>query len=283
MPSLYLITNAALAASADINQLVNTLAGNQNTPVSVRNTDPIAYTLQLENTDTAGKALLIYGPDSTTVLARVQANGVVASPDGTAAAPIVTTTHAQTLMNKTFTAPTINGPTGDVLARLATVGPLGGVQATMAFSAIPQTFHHLELIVYGRSDTATTVTPLKIQLNSDTAAHYYDQRRVGVGATSSADEVLGATSGRVGLLTAASDAATLYATARILIPNYTVSTSEKTINAQASCASALTTGTINDLSLTCQWDSTAAITTITLLPGAGSFAAGSRADLYGWP
>ncbi len=110
MPSLYLITNGALAASADINQIVNTLAGNQNTPLNVRNTDPIAYTLQLENTDAAGKALLIYGPDGTTVLARVQANGVVASPDGTAAAPIVTTTHAQTLTNKALTAPAVSNP-----------------------------------------------------------------------------------------------------------------------------------------------------------------------------
>ncbi len=111
MPSLYTITNGALAASADINQLVNTLMANQNTPVSVRNTDPITYTLQLENTDAAGKALLIYAPDSTTVLARVQATGMVASPDGSAAAPIVTTTHAQTLTNKTFTSPTLTSPT----------------------------------------------------------------------------------------------------------------------------------------------------------------------------
>jgi hypothetical protein len=111
VPSLYTITSGALATSQDINQLVSTLTGNQNTPVSVKNTDPIAYTLQLQNTDAAGKAQLIYGPDGTTVLLRVQGNGVVASPDGSAAAPVVTTTHTQTLTNKTLTSPTLNTPT----------------------------------------------------------------------------------------------------------------------------------------------------------------------------
>ena len=108
MPSLYLITPGAPAQSADINQLVLTLTGQQNTAVSVKNTDPIAYTLQLQNTDAAGKTLLIFGPDGTTVILRAQGNGVVASPDGSAGAPIVTTTHAQTLTNKTLTSPTIN-------------------------------------------------------------------------------------------------------------------------------------------------------------------------------
>jgi hypothetical protein len=110
MPALYLIANGTVAASADINQVVNTLSANQNTPVSIINTDPIAYTLQLKNTDAAGKALLIYASDGSTVLARVQGTGMVVSPDGTAAAPVVSTTHTQTLTNKTLTSPTLTTP-----------------------------------------------------------------------------------------------------------------------------------------------------------------------------
>jgi hypothetical protein len=126
MVSLYTVgptVNSGLIESADLNQLVNTLSGAQNTPVFIKNTDPISFTLQLQNTDSASKALLVTAADGSTVLARVQGSGMVASPDGTVADTIVTISHAQTLTNKTLSNPIIN--TGGLQVNGGNIG-IGG-------------------------------------------------------------------------------------------------------------------------------------------------------------
>src|SRR4051812_8357208 len=127
MPNLYTVAAGGLIASADIDQLVNTFNGTQNTPVSVKNNDPISYTLALQNLDPASKSLLVTAADGTTVLLRAQGAGVVASPDGTAAAPIVTTTHAQTLSNKTLS--NVNISTGGIQVTAGNIA-IGGTPSS---------------------------------------------------------------------------------------------------------------------------------------------------------
>jgi hypothetical protein len=131
MVSLYTVgptVNSGLIESADINQLVNTLSGNQNTPVFLKNTDPISFTLALENADSASKALLVTAADGATVLLRAQGSGVVASPDGTVADTIVTISHAQTLSNKTLSNPIIN--TGGLQVSGGNIGIGGGASSS---------------------------------------------------------------------------------------------------------------------------------------------------------
>jgi hypothetical protein len=100
-------------ASSKLNLIVDALSGAGNTPVNHGGVnDPLNYALTVRNQDAAGKALVILGPNGSTVLLQVTASGVLATPDGTAAAaPLATTTGTQTLTNKTLTSPILNNPT----------------------------------------------------------------------------------------------------------------------------------------------------------------------------
>jgi hypothetical protein len=108
-------------SSAKLNAVIDTLTGAANTPVSLTGVnDPINYGLAVRNQDTAGKGLVVYAADGSTVLLQVQNSGVRASAAGGAALSIVTTDDAQTLTNKTLNAPVIG--TGGLTVTAGGVG-----------------------------------------------------------------------------------------------------------------------------------------------------------------
>lgn len=120
--------------SAKLNAVIDTLTGAANTPVSLTGVnDPINYGLAVRNQDTAGKGLVVYAADGSTVLLQVQNSGVRASAAGGAALSIVTTDDAQTLSNKTLTAPVVNS--GGLTVTAGGVG-IGGAPSPGTYGLI---------------------------------------------------------------------------------------------------------------------------------------------------
>jgi hypothetical protein len=77
------------AEAVDIQQIIDAITGRRNTPLTSIVNDPLAYAWTIKNTDTAGRGLMIFAPDGTTVLFSVDATGAKVSRAGAAAqAPI---------------------------------------------------------------------------------------------------------------------------------------------------------------------------------------------------
>jgi hypothetical protein len=262
-----------LATAELIAQLTELLSGLRNIPVSLTGVnDGSAYVLTLKNAGTGSKGLIIYAADGTTILFQADDSGVRASRAGAAAERVLTTGESATVT----TAMLANQP----MVKLA---ELAGAAASYDFTSIPQTYRHLMLEVYGRSDTAATSTSLRMRIQNLSTAIYYDQRSVVAGTSVSADESLGATSARVGLVSAASAPAPLMGTATILLPHYTQANKEKPYIAHSTVLLALSTGGIQIAQFGGVADNSSAIDRITIFPLAGSFVADSIATLYGLP
>src|SRR5215470_11598307 len=78
-------TGKTPAAARDVQQIIDTLTGRQNTPLATIVNDPLSYALSLRNSDAASRGLIIYAADGSTVLLSVDANGVRLSKAGAAA------------------------------------------------------------------------------------------------------------------------------------------------------------------------------------------------------
>lgn len=152
---------------------------------------------------------------------------------------------------------------------------LGASAASVTFSAIPTTYHHLKLITVARGDTASTATALLIQFNGDTAANYRSDRENRFGATAGANTGL-----EIGQITAASLAANYAAMLETLIADYLNTTFYKNSLSYSHVAVAASPYSYAQNS-SGYWLNTAAINQITIFPVAGNIIAGSTFSLYG--
>lgn len=114
MPSFATVTNGATVQAQDIDQLVNALNGaaGQGVPIAITGpNDSVNFALAVKNNEVTNSRALQVLRANNAVLIQADANGVVVSPDGVAAvAQVVNLSMAQTLSNKTLTAPSINAP-----------------------------------------------------------------------------------------------------------------------------------------------------------------------------
>ena len=157
---------------------------------------------------------------------------------------------------------------------------LGSPAATVTFSSIPGTFTNLRLVATLRSDTALATTSSAIQFNGDTGANYDLTYLLGSNATVSTSSSTGNTSAFSSNIPAASGTANVAGAVTWEVFNYAGTTFDKTTNvvgylpqASTSTQQIITSGNV--------WLSTAAITSMTVLCGAGNFVAGSTFTLYG--
>jgi len=158
-----------------------------------------------------------------------------------------------------------------------------GASATYDFTSIPQLYRSYAIVTNARGDTAATTVSLRMRLQNISTASYYDQSVSGAAATVTGAEVIAGTSGRIGLCSAASAAATLTGTTFTILPNVLQANKEKAWISISVGIGGLTTGT-----LTCGvwggiFDSTSAIDRITILPSAGNFVADGVCTVYGLP
>ena len=152
-----------------------------------------------------------------------------------------------------------------------------GSDATVTFGSIPQTYDHLEISWYARSDRASSDQDnLNMGFNGDTTAANYDMQRLfGTGTTVTASQ--SAAILQIGNISAADSGANIFGSGTVTIYNYTKTDRHKhrlAAGGQTDLAFTLLTST--------RWENTAAITSVELTPNAGTnFLAGSVFTLRG--
>lgn len=157
---------------------------------------------------------------------------------------------------------------------------LNSTVATVTFSSIPA-FNHVKLIWKARGDAAVTAQQMYLRLNGDTANHYLWANNQEHNTT-----VTGQTSGglvsfiQIATITGSSATAGYFGAGEFTIAEW----SDTTNNASGQGTAYSATSTTD------QWNGTyggmyttaATLTSLTLLPNAGNFVAGSQFSLYGW-
>lgn len=150
----------------------------------------------------------------------------------------------------------------------------GDSEGSKTFSSIPQTYDHLELSIYARTDRANTVDDMFVYFNSDTTAgNYYSQRLTGQSTTVGAAQYSNAP--WLTTIAAANATANEFSAGTITVYNYTKTDRHK--HHLSALGTPVRTGFNSN-----RWASTAAITSITLDPVSGSnFLTGTVLELRG--
>jgi hypothetical protein len=172
---------------------------------------------------------------------------------------------------------------GGAIAGWIPLGEISGVAAVYNFLAIPQTYRHLLLVTYGRSDYAFTQHYLVLRLQGAQTPTYMDQELEVQGIGVSAGEQVGATYMRVGHVPGALTSATCFGTSEVLIPHYTQSNREKPFIARWTCETGVASGQMLIGQFGGVWDSAVAISTMAISPLFGSFTSDTVSTLYGMP
>ena len=162
---------------------------------------------------------------------------------------------------------------------IATVS-LSSSQSTITFTSIPQTYKHLQLRLFGRTDRVSTDDYFSVRFNSDnTAANYRGHYLIAEGTNKYSGDH-GNDYAIYGRLTATNAASSIFGVGIVDMLDYANTSKYKTgrnfggqdINGSAAY-------TWNGSSL---WMSTSAITSFVIYPGAGSnFVQYTHAALYG--
>lgn len=160
---------------------------------------------------------------------------------------------------------------------------LSSTTADVTFSSIPDGYSELQLRIQARSTNATSTTNVLLQFNGDTAANYDGQSAYGqtTGVGAAAD--LAATSIVVPEIAAASAPANHAGTLLLSIHRYAGTAWLKIVDGTSTLSFGTGAGSLVTRKVSGRWRSAAAITSIRVLPSAGSFAAGSTVTLYGLP
>ena len=156
-----------------------------------------------------------------------------------------------------------------------------GTSATITFADIPQTYDHLEVVMYARSDRAATVDFVDLEFNGDTTADNYDMQRLwGTGSTVGAQAL--ATIGQYsGTIPGTSIGANIFGQSTTTVYNYTKTDRHK--HRLVVEANGIDGTSAQRLGLSsARWESTAAITSIVITSQNGAnFIVGSVFELRG--
>jgi hypothetical protein len=171
------------------------------------------------------------------------------------------------------------GPVGDY--ELIETQILGSSQASIVFSSLgsySSTYKHLQIRATTRSTTASGSDGMGIRFNADTGNNYSQHGMYGGGSGSPVSfATLNQPWGYTAQIPAASATANQFNALVIDLLDPYSTTKNKTFRSFLG-----STGTLNLVGLySGAWFNTASITSITVLPFNGSFAAGTRYSLYG--
>lgn len=160
---------------------------------------------------------------------------------------------------------------------------LGGSAASVVLSSIPQTYTALKIVTQARGDFAAGSIAWGLRFNSDATAIYNFQQDIVNGTSVTASQAQNETRGYLGEISAASAGANCAAQHEVTIQNYTGTTFFKTATTHMTMVTGTGASGIHIRQIGTLWRSTAAITSITLLPDSGNFIAGTKVSLYGMP
>lgn len=160
-----------------------------------------------------------------------------------------------------------------------------GASAASVTLSVPSGYRHLQLVIDSRGDPALSNTPINLTFNADTGANYdyVNPYFVGSSTTPAVGANVAQTALFLGWATAASAPANESSQILATIFNYAGTTFQKGVSSEITLRQATATSGIFSGKLAGWWRSTAAITSITLTPGAGNFIAGSTFSLYAIP
>lgn len=171
-------------------------------------------------------------------------------------------------------------PTGSV--SLIQSQLLAAPAANIDFLTIPQIYFDLVVVLSGRGTTVATAVGIGVQLNGDAGANYSQAFAGSFGGASATGSSVGDVSGRVGVINAATAPANIFSQLEFSIDSYTTTDRFKSwVGTSPRRDTGLAGGQGVELSSGFYVGSVAAITSLRLIPGAGNFAAGTRASLYG--
>jgi hypothetical protein len=169
------------------------------------------------------------------------------------------------------------------LTLIAPPQTLSGSVTSVTFSDISQDYSHLFLFGQARTDAVAEADAPVARLNGDSANNYDRQHLTGSSATPSSGAVRATSSIQVATCEAASSRADNFSPFWVVVFDYTRTDNEKWLLAWST-----NFGNVSaDADLRVQffggrWRSTAAITSLSLLPNTGpNFVSGSRFQLYG--
>lgn len=157
---------------------------------------------------------------------------------------------------------------------------LTGTASSISFNTIPGTYTDLVIFISARTDRPTVQQdPIKIRFNgagtdSNLSPTYFYASGTSVGASG------GLSYGLIGYATCAGSTSNTFSNIELYLPNYAGSTNKMISSTSANEHNATSSNELDAIATS--WNSTAAITSITLLPNTGpNFISGSRFDLYG--
>jgi hypothetical protein len=164
---------------------------------------------------------------------------------------------------------------GDFQSIATAVGT--GSSGTITFSSIPSTYTHLQLRIIGRS--TSTSTTVNVTANSDTGSNYARHYLYGDGSTAGAGANTSQTSMAVVFVAQSIDLANSYGVNVLDILDYSNTNKYKTTRVLTGLD---VNGSGGYIQLTSGlWQSTAAISTLTLTLSSANFTTASQFALYG--
>lgn len=157
---------------------------------------------------------------------------------------------------------------------------LTSTSSSISFNSISGSYTDLVILISARTDRPTVQQdPIKIRFNGasvDTNLSYTYVYAVGTSVGASA----GSSYGLIGYATCAGSTSNTFSNIEVYLPNYAGSTNKLISSTNANETNATSSNELDVIATS--WNSTAAITSITLLPNTGpNFVSGSRFDLYG--
>jgi hypothetical protein len=157
--------------------------------------------------------------------------------------------------------------------KIASVVVGSGGTSAINFTSIPQTFTDLKIVLSARHTASETSNDVLVTINSSTS-NFTARRLYGNGSSAASD-----TNARVvGMTVGASATASVFGNSEVYFPNYTSSNYK---SYSADLVGENNASTAYQVLIAGLWSNTAAITSISLAPGSGSFVQYSTATLYG--
>lgn len=156
-----------------------------------------------------------------------------------------------------------------------------GADGSITFSAIPNTYEHLRIMLMGRGGVAGTADDLRMRFNGDTGNNYNNNYLTGSGSTASSGSWGGAGYSIAGRLPGATAPAGYAGLCIIEIPFYKRTTFHKPWVARSQYSQGTADANQTQQVNSGMWRNTAAIASIELVTLNANLLAGSAATLYG--
>lgn len=171
------------------------------------------------------------------------------------------------------------GAGGDVVMLSDTL--LGADADNIDVTGISGSYKHLRIVISVRSAKAATNDSAALRFNGDSGNNYYNELRIATGTTNSASQQIGVDQ-LYGECPAASAPANYFSADDVLIVDYASTSKVKSVLRKVAYVKALSSGNVVALDTHGHWNSTAAITQVTLAASTGNqLKAGSRMTIYG--